>query len=85
MNQPLPNPFLLLDLQAQTIHWPIPTKIDVSMTVVIPKMPLYAEAQLLAYGKAEYERGLLDAMNATRAFGKTGEENHPSKLARDCK
>ena len=25
------------------------------------------------YGKAEYERGLLDAMNATRAFGKTGE------------
>lgn len=43
------------------------------MTVKIPPMPLFAEAQLVAYGKAEYERALLDAMNATRAFGKTGE------------
>jgi len=33
----------------------------------------YTEEQLAAHGKAEYERGLLDAMNATRAFGKTGE------------
>jgi hypothetical protein len=33
----------------------------------------YTEEQIQAYGKAEYERALLDAMNATRAFGKTGE------------
>ncbi len=32
----------------------------------------YTEQQLLDYGKAEYERGLLAAMNATLAFGKTG-------------
>ena len=37
------------------------------------ELTAYSEAQLQAYGKAEYERGLLDAMNATRAFGKTGE------------
>ena len=33
----------------------------------------YTEEQMQAYGEAEYERALLDAMNATRAFGKTGE------------
>ena len=32
----------------------------------------YTEQQLLDYGKVEYERGLLAAMNATLAFGKTG-------------
>jgi hypothetical protein len=31
----------------------------------------YGEA--LAYGQQCYEQALLDAMNATRAFGKTGE------------
>ena len=36
------------------------------------KIPGYTEQQLLDYGKAEYERGLLAAMNATLAFGKTG-------------
>lgn len=34
---------------------------------------VYSEEQILNYGEAEYERALLDAMNATRAFGKTGE------------
>ena len=33
----------------------------------------YTEAQMVEYGKSEYERGLLAAMNATIAFGKTGE------------
>jgi len=33
----------------------------------------YTGAQVIAYGKAEFERALLLAMNATRAFGKTGE------------
>ena len=33
----------------------------------------YTEKQMIEYGKAEFERGLLDAMNATIAFGKTGE------------
>lgn len=32
----------------------------------------YTTAQMKAYGKAEYERALLAAMNATLAFGKTG-------------
>lgn len=32
----------------------------------------YTAAQMKAYGKAEYKRALLDAMNATIAFGKTG-------------
>lgn len=32
----------------------------------------YTAAQMKAYGKAEYERALLNAMNATLAFGKTG-------------
>ena len=32
----------------------------------------FTEDQMDAYGKAEYERGLLAAMNATLAFGKTG-------------
>lgn len=32
----------------------------------------YTEKQMIDYGKAEYERGLLAAMNATLAFGKTG-------------
>lgn len=36
------------------------------------KLVGYTEQQLLDYGKAEYKRGLLAAMNATLAFGKTG-------------
>jgi hypothetical protein len=32
----------------------------------------YTEKQLLDYGKAEYERALLAAMNATLIYGKTG-------------
>jgi hypothetical protein len=36
------------------------------------KIPGYTADQMKAYGKAEYERGLLAAMNATLAFGKTG-------------
>lgn len=46
------------------------------MTTPIPPPDcgvLYTRPQVRDYGKAEYERGLLDAMNATRAFGKTGE------------
>jgi len=44
-----------------------------------PAMPLfggghtYTEAQMLEYGRAEFERALLLAMNATRPFGKTGD------------
>lgn len=33
----------------------------------------YSERQIQAYGQACREQALLDAMNATRAFGKTGE------------
>jgi hypothetical protein len=33
----------------------------------------YTEAQMIEYGKAEFERALLLAMNTTRAFGKTGD------------
>jgi hypothetical protein len=33
----------------------------------------YTETQMIEYGKAEFERALLLAMNATRAFGKTGD------------
>jgi hypothetical protein len=33
----------------------------------------YTEAQMVEYGKAEFERALLLAMNATKAFGKTGD------------
>ena len=32
----------------------------------------FTEAQMLAYGRAEFERALLLAMNSTRSFGKTG-------------
>ena len=32
----------------------------------------YTAAQMKAYGKAEFERALLAATNATLAFGKTG-------------
>ena len=44
-----------------------------------PAMPLfggghtYTEAQMLEYGRAEFERALLLAMNVTRAFGSTGD------------
>lgn len=33
----------------------------------------YTADQMRAYGAAEYRRAILDAMNATGAFGKTGE------------
>ena len=33
----------------------------------------YTEAQMIEYGKAEFERALLLAMNVTRAFGSTGD------------
>jgi hypothetical protein len=33
----------------------------------------FTEAQVLEYGRAEFERALLLAMNATRAFGSTGD------------
>ena len=33
----------------------------------------YTKAQMIEYGKAEFERALLLAMNTTRAFGKTGD------------
>jgi hypothetical protein len=33
----------------------------------------YTEAQMIEYGKAEFDRAVLLAMNATRAFGKTGD------------
>ena len=33
----------------------------------------YTDEQMKAYGAAEYKRAILDAMNATGAFGKTGE------------
>ena len=46
----------------------------------LPPLPLpiveayhYNKAQMKAYGQTCYEKALLDAMNATRAFGKTGE------------
>jgi hypothetical protein len=32
----------------------------------------HSPAQMQAYGQQCYEQALLDAMNATRAFGKTG-------------
>jgi hypothetical protein len=32
----------------------------------------YTEAQILEYGRAEFDRAVLLAMNATKAFGKTG-------------
>ena len=32
----------------------------------------YTEQQMIDYGRAEFERALLAAMNATLAFGKTG-------------
>ena len=34
---------------------------------------MYTEEQILNYGAAEYKRAILDAMNATGSFGKTGE------------
>ena len=34
---------------------------------------VYSEEQILNYGAAEYKRAILDAMNATGSFGKTGE------------
>ena len=34
--------------------------------------PLYSANQMQAYGQACYEKALLDAMNATLPFGKTG-------------
>ena len=33
----------------------------------------YTEKQMIEYGRAEFERALLLAMNATRPFGKTGD------------
>ena len=36
-------------------------------------IPMYTEKQMIEYGKAEFERALLLAMNTTRAFGKTGD------------
>ena len=42
------QPFLLFDAQQQTIHWPIPTRVDLPMTVTIPPMPLYTATQLAA-------------------------------------
>ena len=35
--------------------------------------PMYTEAKLRQYGADEYKRAILDAMNATSSFGKTGE------------
>ena len=37
------------------------------------KIRAYTEKQMIEYGKAEFERALLLAMNTTRAFGKTGD------------
>lgn len=42
----LPEPFLLFDTQQKTVHFLIPTRIDVPMTVAIEPMKLYSEAQL---------------------------------------
>jgi len=39
----------------------------------VNKRDYYTEAQMLEYGRAEFERALLLAMNTTRAFGKTGD------------
>lgn len=36
-------------------------------------LPSYSADQMREYGQQCYEQALLDAMNATRAFGKTGE------------
>lgn len=33
----------------------------------------YTEAELLAYGRAEFERAVLLAMRATQPFGKVGD------------
>lgn len=36
-------------------------------------LPSYSADQMREYGQQCYKQALLDAMNATRAFGKTGE------------
>ncbi len=36
-------------------------------------IPRFSEEQMTAYGQASRNAALLEAMNATRAFGKTGE------------
>ena len=36
-------------------------------------LPSYSADQMREYGQKCYEQALLDAMNATSAFGKTGE------------
>jgi hypothetical protein len=46
------------------------------MTTPLPEcygLAGYTEKQVLEYGKAEFERALLLAMHATRAFGSTGD------------